>query len=243
MSELSYTVGAEGEIVRSLWYNGHLHESHRSGERMTEQISDQAARRLEIIAAIILSLASLLTAWSSYQAAQWSRTQSIKSNASVTRMVESSQFSTLASQDTLVDVITFTNWLEAISVENQALADFYHSRFRAELQPAFEAWLALKPLQNPDAPATPFAMTEYNPANRQAAVAKQEEVTALQAESRAAAEYAELYVRNTLFLASALFFIGMSRMFAAHTVRLTLEILAAILLLIGFYTALTAPIV
>ncbi len=210
---------------------------------MTEQTSDKATKRLEIIAAVILSLASLLTAWSSYQAAQWSRTQSIMSNRSVTRMVESSQFSTLASQDALVDVITFTDWLEAVSVDNQILADFYRGRFRAEFGPAFEAWLELKPLQNPDAPSTPFAMAEYNPANRQEAAAKQKEAAALQVESRVAAEYAELYVRNTLFLASALFFIGMSRMFSAHAVRLALEILAAILLLIGLYTAFTVPIV
>ncbi|QLQ06653.1 MAG: hypothetical protein HZY76_11790 [Anaerolineae bacterium] len=94
---------------------------------MTAHTSDTSTRRLEIIAAIILSLASLLTAWSSYQAAQWSRTQSIKSNSAVTRMVESSQFSTLASQDALVDVITFTGWLEAMSTGDQVLADFYRA--------------------------------------------------------------------------------------------------------------------
>ncbi len=208
---------------------------------MTAHTSDTSTRRLEIIAAIILSLASLLTAWSSYQAAQWSRTQSIKSNSAVTRMVESSQFSTLASQDALVDVITFTGWLEAMSTGDQVLADFYRARFRTEFMPAFEAWVALKPLQNPEAPSSPFAMANYNPANRQAAATRQDEAAALQAESRAAAEYAELYVRNTLFLASALFFIGMSRTFTAYKVRLALEILAAILLVIGLVNTFSVP--
>ncbi|MEI2690643.1 MAG: hypothetical protein V9H69_13420 [Anaerolineae bacterium] len=134
------------------------------------------------MAAIILALASLLTAWSSYQATQWSRTQSIRSNSAVTKMVESSQYSTLAGQDTLVDVITFTNWLEAVSTENQPLADFYRARFRAEFQPAFQAWLALEPLKNPDAPSSPFAMAEYAPASRQAAAEKQEQAAVLQQE-------------------------------------------------------------
>lgn len=209
---------------------------------MTTQAPDSSAKWLEIIAAIILSLASLLTAWSSYQAAQWSRTQAIRSNGAVTKMVESSQFATLAGQDALVDVVTFTNWLEAISTQNQGLADFYRSRFRAEFQPAFEAWLALGPLQNPDAPSSPFVMAEYSPANRRAAAAKEDEAAALQMEARTAAENSELYVRNTLFLASALFFIGMSRTFATNRVRLALEALAAILLLIGIYNALTVPI-
>lgn len=209
---------------------------------MTDPTSDISARRLEILAAIILSLASLLTAWSSYQAAQWSRSQGIKSNGSVTKMVESTQFVTLAGQDSLVDVITFTNWLDAVSTENQALADFYRSRFRVEFRPAFDAWLALEPLKNPDAPLSPFAMAEYDPANRRAAAERQEEAAVLQRESRAAAENAEQYVRNTLFLASALFFIGMSRMFSTNPVRLALAVLAAILLLVGMVNLLATPV-
>lgn len=209
---------------------------------MSTQTPHASARWLEITAAIILSLASLLTAWSSYQAAQWSRTQGTKSNGSVQKMVESVQYVSLSGQDTLVDVITFTNWLEAISTENQVLADFYQARFRAEFRPSFEAWLAQEPLKNPDAPASPFAMTEYQPANRQAAADRQDDAALLQQESRAAAENAEHYVRNTLFLASALFFIGMSRMFSTNRVRLALEVLAAVLLVIGIYNLLTAPI-
>lgn len=209
---------------------------------MVARTSDAATKRLDVAAAVILSLASLLTAWSSYQAAQWSRTQGIKSNGSVRALVESTQFVTLAGQDSLVDVITFTNWLEVISTDNQELADFYRARFRAEFQPAFEAWLALEPRTNPDAPSSPFAMAEYDPANRQAAVDKQEQAAVLQQESRAAAENAESYVRNTLFFASSLFFIGVSRMFSTSRVRLALEVLAGILLLIGIYNALTVPI-
>lgn len=209
---------------------------------MSHQTSDNTAKWLEIAAAIILSLASLLTAWSTYQAAQWSRTQSIKSNGSVAKMVESAQLSTLAGQDTLVDVVTFTNWLEAVSTDNQALADFYRERFREEFQPAFAAWLALEPLKNPEAPSSPFAMPAYSPANRLAAAQRQVEAGELQAEGRAAAVNAELYVRNTLFLASALFFVGMSRLFSLMRVRLALEVVAAILLLVGFVNALTLPV-
>lgn len=85
-------------------------------------------------------------------------------------------------------------------------------------------------------------MAEYDPANRQAAAEKQQRAAALQQEASAAAQNAESYVRNTLFFASALFFIGMSRMFSNSRVRLALEVLAGILLLIGIYNALTVPI-
>lgn len=74
--------------------------------------------------------------------------------------------STRGGQDTLVDVVVFANWLEAVSIENQPLADFYRSRFREEFKPAFEAWVALDPLNNPETPSSPFAMTEYTPARQ-----------------------------------------------------------------------------
>ena len=38
---------------------------------------------------------------------------------------------------------------------------FYETRFRAEFKPAFDAWLATKPLTNQNAPLTPFVMPQY----------------------------------------------------------------------------------
>lgn len=55
----------------------------------------------------------------------------------------------------------FASWLEATSTGNQALADFYAARFRPEFAPAFEAWSASRPIENPEAAASPFDLPEY----------------------------------------------------------------------------------
>ena len=209
---------------------------------MSDQAPDKPTKWAEIAAAIILSLASLLTAWSSFQATQWTRTQTANANAVIATLLESSQAATLGGQDTLIDVLTFTSWLEAVSTENQPLADFYRGRFREEFKPAFEAWLAIGPLTNPDAPSSPFAMAEYAPARRQAAQDLQKEAAELQGKVRMASENAAYYVRNTLFLALALFLVGISRMFPSIKVRLALQVLAAGLLLLGAGYAITGPI-
>ena len=209
---------------------------------MSTESSEMSHKWLEVAAAIILSLASLLTAWSSYQATAWSRTMALASGGVAAKLLLSTQQVTLGSQDTLVDVVTFTNWLEAISTENQPLADFYRSRFREEFRPAFEAWLGLDPLENPEAPSSPFAMAEYAPAHTQAAGDLQEEADALQVELRTASDNAAFYVRNTLFLALALCLVGISRMFSAIKVRGAIQILAILLLLLGAFNALTGPI-
>jgi len=210
---------------------------------MSDPSSGASTKWAEIAAAIILSLASLLTAWSSFQATQWTRTQTANANAVIAKLLESSQASTLGGQDTLVDVVTFTNWLGAVSTENQPLADFYRSRFRDEFKPAFEAWLATSPLKNPEAPSSPFAMAEYSPARRQTAKDLQDEASELQQKVRMASENAAFYVRNTLFLALALFLVGISRMFPTTRVRLAIQTLAAGLLLVGLYYIVTGPMV
>jgi hypothetical protein len=46
------------------------------------------------------------------------------------------------------------------------LAEFLEERFRDEFRPVFEAWLALNPSENPDAPPTPFTMSEHVIAER-----------------------------------------------------------------------------
>ena len=209
---------------------------------MSAESSDRSSRRLEVAAAIILSLASVLTAWSSYEAAQWSRIQAITGNAVVAKLLESTRVSTQGGQDSLVDVITFTSWLEAVSTENQPLADFYRSRFREEFKPAFEAWVGLEPLKNPEAPSSPFAMAEYAPARRQAANDLQEEAGELQQKVREAADNAAYYMRNTLFLALALFLVGISRNFSVAKVRLALQVLAVLLLLFGIFNVGAGPI-
>ena len=57
--------------------------------------------------------------------------------------------------------------------QDQPRADFYAERFRGEFKPAFDAWLATKPLANPDAPPSPFEMAEYRVALRDRAAQKE----------------------------------------------------------------------
>lgn len=50
---------------------------------------------------------------------------------------------------------TFVQWVNAERSKDEALADFYRDRFRKEFRPAFAAWEATRPAENPDAPPNP----------------------------------------------------------------------------------------
>lgn len=62
----------------------------------------------------------------------------------------------LVGQDRLFDVSLFNEWLDATYNDETGLAGAYEKRFRPEFRPAFEAWLATDPFDNPNAPPGPL---------------------------------------------------------------------------------------
>ena len=84
--------------------------------------------------------------------------------------VESTRASDLANAQAQIDVAVFTQWVDAYASGKKLLRDFYFERFRREFKPAVVAWIATRPLKNPNAPLTPFAMPQYTSQAREDAV-------------------------------------------------------------------------
>jgi uncharacterized protein YfdQ (DUF2303 family) len=122
--------------------------------------SNQASGRLDLVATMLLAIATVATAWSGYQASRWNGEQAAAFSRASALRIESTKAAGLADTQTQIDVATFTQWVDAYAQEQTELADFYYQRFRAEFKPAMDAWVATMPLRNPD-PLTPFAMPEY----------------------------------------------------------------------------------
>jgi hypothetical protein len=167
-------------------------------------------RRLEWWATALLAVAAVATAWSSYQAARWNGEQAKAASQTNAIRVQAARAQGEAEALTEVDVATFIQWVDADAQGDDELADFYESRFRDEFQPAFAAWLATDPLDNPDAPPTPFAMDEYTLAAQDQAeeLDAQEQVSA--AKVRTDIQRATNYVLCVVLFAVALFFAGIS---------------------------------
>ena len=122
---------------------------------------DRFDRWVEFFSVIVLSLATVMTAWCGYQAAQWDGEQANYYNLATTAQVAASQKANEGMLRASTQVGLFVEYAAAISTENMELADFLFARFPTTLKAATDAWLALKPLQNPDAPLTPFDMDAY----------------------------------------------------------------------------------
>jgi hypothetical protein len=165
---------------------------------------------VEIVATVLLAVAAVATAWSSYQANRWNG-ETTKATSRVNALrVDAARAQGLAQAQTQVDIATFIQWVNATATDEPELADFYTARFRPEFKPAFDAWLATDPLTDPDAPPTPFAMDDYQ-------LQAQADVERLDAEEELATatvrrniQRSANYVLAVVLFAVALFFAGMS---------------------------------
>jgi len=192
--------------------------------------------------AILLSMAALAIAWSGYQASRWTGEQAKAFSRANAARVESTRWSDLANTQTEIDVATFTQWVDAYARNETMLTDFYRKRFRAEFKPAVEAWIASRPLKNPDAPLTPFATPQY----RLAARAESERLEAKAAAEATVAgrniQRATNYVLGVVLFSSALFFGGISSRIGNPRTRAVILGMGCLVLLGGLTWILTLPI-
>ena len=199
-------------------------------------------RWLEVIAAIMLGVVAVSTAWSGYQGARWGGVQTIKYSEATARRVESTRAETLAGQDRLYDVSLFNQWLNATYRDEPELASAYEKRFRPEFRPAFEAWLATDPRHNPNAPPGPLYMPEYKISLAERAQQLEIDAAAAFEEGKAAYQQSTAYVLNTVFLATVLMFITVSQRFEWTPVKIVVLSIALLMLLLGLYRLLTFPV-
>ncbi|HYP59305.1 MAG TPA: hypothetical protein VEQ36_02675 [Thermomicrobiales bacterium] len=206
------------------------------------RIPDWADEAVDVLLVLVLAAAAVAAAWSGYQAARWSGVQASNYAQASAKRIESTRASTAADQQAIIDVMTFTNYVNAWRSGDTELADFYRKRFRAEFVPAFDAWMATDPVNNSNAPSSPFAMPEYAPANLALADQLESESEKLFAAGTEANQRSDDYVLNTVFLASVLFFAGIAPRVRWLPAQLILVGLALALLGYGLINVIRYPI-
>jgi hypothetical protein len=113
-------------------------------------------------------------------------------------------------------------WADAYASGNALLRDFYFERFRPEFKPAVVAWIATRPLKNPQAPLTPFAMPQYTSQARDDAARLEKQADEWAATARRNVQRSTNYVLGVVLFAAALFFAGMSTKLPAPRLRVAM---------------------
>ncbi len=168
---------------------------------------------VDFASVVLISAATVLTAWCGYEAARWTAIESRLYNESsaqrVAAAVDSGRFNTLE----VIDVGMFLQYVGAVAAGRRDEVAFIYRRFRPEMKRAVDAWLATKPRTNAAAPASPFAMPQYSLRTGKDA----DRLNALAAtnfeQATAANERGDAYVRLTVIFAAVSFLAGISTKF------------------------------
>jgi hypothetical protein len=203
---------------------------------------ERSGGRLELVAAALLGLATVATAWSAYQARQWTGEQSQGYSRATAARIAVNRESAVANRQLQIDVATFIQWVNARETGRTALADFYRARFRDEFKPAFAAWLATKPFESKAAPPTPFAMPQYRLRSQEDADRVEASAAVFSQAAKSANQRADNYMLAVVLFASSLFFFGISAKMQSRGARLMLLGFGAVLFVAAVVWVATFPV-
>jgi hypothetical protein len=206
------------------------HRKHAEHEEHGEHHGDRHERWLSIIEAVVLSVVAVLAAYSGFAAAKWSTESSVSLAQASALRTKASRADLEALQTRTLDSVSFNAWFSAFVAGNKRAEQLAQNRLRPGYRPAFNAWLATDPAHNPNAPPGPSYMPQY-------VIPQQTQATKLDAQADEeftkgsnAGGTADKYVRDTVFLATVLFLIGISGHLQLRQARAGLVAIGLILL-------------
>jgi hypothetical protein len=196
---------------------------------MDRQIGDRA---LELFAAGLLGLATVATAWCAFQATAWNDRETDEARSGGAYRIEAARLFGLATQKVSYDATMAALYAQAVVSGQENLQQFYRENLiRPEFLPIIDQWEAgaasgdeLTSLFENEA----YLNEQLGPSDEANAAAE-----AALSEADEASANASDFVQTTIFLASALFFAGITSNFRSRPVRLLLLFTASVVFAIG----------
>jgi len=205
------------------------------------QDQDHRDRTLSIIEALLLSLVAVLAAYSGYAAAKWSTESSVSLARASAARTKANRADLEALQLRTLDSVSFNAWFTAFATGNVAAQRLAEKRLRPGYRAAFYAWLATDPAHNPNAPPGPSYMRQYVIPQQVAANANDAKADASFKRGTEAGATGDKYVRDTVFLATVLFLVGISGHFRLRQARYALIAVGASILAFAVVQLLGLP--
>jgi hypothetical protein len=179
----------------------------------------------------VLSLVTVIAAWSGFSAAKWKTESDLELADGDVAHTQASRAFDQSLTLRVGDATTFNAWFGAYTAGRMKAAEVAARRFRPGYRAAFDAWLATHPFTNADAPPGPQSMPQYRLPGRARSIRLDAKADHLFESGEHAASYSDQYVRTTVILASVLFLIGISSHFGVRGVRIGLLSVGVALLL------------
>jgi hypothetical protein len=186
----------------------------------TEDVAhERHDRLLSVIEAVLLSAVAVLAAYSGFAAAKWATRSSVRLAQSNAQRAQASRFDTETIVTRTLDSVSFNAWFSAFVAGHRTAERLAVGRFRPGYRKAFDTWLATDPAHNPHAPPGPAYMPNYIIPQAAASAAADKAASVLFKEGSDAGDTADEYIRDTVFLATVLFLVGISGHFRVRQAR------------------------
>jgi hypothetical protein len=195
---------------------------HKHAPEAEAQPKDRRDRLLSVTEALLLSLVAVLAAYSGYAAAKWGTYSSVSLAKASAARTKANRADLEGLQIRTLDSVSFNAWFSAFTAGNALAEQLAEKRLRPGYRPAFYAWLATDPAHNPHAPPGPSYMPQYVIPQEHAANVDDAQADASFAKGSEAGATGDKYVRDTVFLATVLFLVGISGHFPLRQARYAL---------------------
>ena len=196
---------------------------------------------MTILEALLLSLVAVLAAYSGYAAAKWGTESSVSLAKASALRTKANRADLEGLQIRTLDSVSFNAWFTAFTAGHAAAERLAEKRLRPGYRPAFYAWLATDPAHNPNAPPGPSYMPQYVIPQEAAATRYDAEADAEFSKGSNAGTTGDKYVRDTVFLATVLFLVGISGHFPVRQARYALIGVGTVILLFSVVQLLGLP--
>src|SRR5580692_973882 len=198
-------------------------------------------RTLSVIEAVMLAVVALLAAYTGYASAKWNTESSVRLAQASAARTEANRAALNAQNLRNFDSTTFNTWFTAYVAGDSTAETVAERRFRPPFKVAFDAWLATDPFTNAKAPPGPTYMHQYKQPELVESAALDSKATEDYTLGVQAGSNADNYIRDTIYLATILFLIGISGHFRYLRIRLALVILSGIMMVIAVVEIATSP--
>jgi hypothetical protein len=207
-----------------------------------------ASARHEHIVVVLLSVTTILTAWSAFEATKWSGAMSIAFSQASAARIESARLDSDANQEEAVQVQVWTQWLNAYAagqlpgnIDQKVLANVIKARFPEPLATAQRDWWATDPSNKGKNATTPFDMPSYQLIQRVDADAAGARADEKYQEALNDNQHGDNYTLLTVLFATVLFFTAMSGRLRRSSSRWTVLGIGITLAVVGVGFLATFP--
>ncbi len=204
---------------------------------------NEKQRWAEIVCTLLLSFATLTSAWCIFQASQWNGEQYFRIEDVNIADRKRMQSELQGQQQKVMDTTLFLSWVAARAEGNEKLAGNMIRRWPPHLAKAVRAWEAADPLGNPSASRTPFDTPEYVLREYEEARRYAEEAARAKDAANAADKHSDTFILLSLILAGVLFITGMSGLTRSFLRQAVLLSVAAFVYCVAFFWLLRLPVI